>query len=134
MSESMSWQEKILYHQIHPLKLLADWVPGLGSIYLMWQHKLAATLLCTFIPAGFGSLIVIKTADLVPYQNSKFGQYMKRYMTPLWEGIRFLGMVVMWIGGWRHSWRIIFSGLLVVILAWANGLVMPRSVDTTNLP
>lgn len=126
MNESMNLKEKILYHQIHPLKLLADWVPGLGSIYLMWRHKLGATLLSTFIPAVLGSLIVIKTADLEPYRNSKFGHYMKRYMTPLWEGVRFCGMVIMWIGGWRHSWRLIFSGLLVVTLGWANGLLIPN--------
>lgn len=129
MNETMSMQEKILYHQIHPLKLLADWVPGLGSIYLMWRHKLAATLLSTFIPAGLGSLIVIKTANLEPYRESTFGRYMKRYMTPLWEGVRFFGQVIMWIGGWRHSRRLIFLGLLVVILGWANGLLIPKKSE-----
>ncbi len=126
MNESMSMQEKILYHQIHPLKLLADWVPGLGSIYLMWRHKLTATLLFTFIPAGLGSLLVIKTANLEPYRDSTFGHYMKQYMTPLWEGERFLGQVIIWIGGWRHSWRVIFLGLLVVIVGWGNGLLNPK--------
>ena len=126
MNESMSLQEKILYHQIHPLKLLADWVPGLGSIYLMWRHKLAATFLVTFIPAGLGSLVVIQTANLESYRKSTFGQYMKRNMTPVWEGVRFLGQVIMWIGGWQHSWRLIFLGLLVVILGWANGLLIPK--------
>ncbi len=125
MNESMSRQEKILYHQIHPIKLLADWVPGLGSIYLMWRHKVAATLLSTFIPAGLGSLVVINKVDLEPYRKSKFGVYMKRYMTPLWQGVRFIGMVIMWIGGWGHSWRLIFSGMAVVILGWANGLLLP---------
>ncbi len=129
MNESMTLQDKVLYHQIHPLKLLADWVPGLGSVYLMWRHKLAATLLSTFIPAGLGSLVVIKTADLEPYRQSRFGQYMKRYMTPPWEGVRFLGMVIMWAGGWRHNWRLILSGLLVVLLGWANGLIIPRKSE-----
>ncbi len=126
MNESMSQQEKILYHQIHPIKLLADWVAGLGSIYLMWRHQLAATLLSTFIPAGLGSLYVIKTVDLEPYRESKTGHYLKRYMTPLWEGVRFIGMLIMWIGGWRHRWRLIISGFLVVVLGWANGLLIPR--------
>jgi hypothetical protein len=74
MNESMCMQEKILYRQIHPLKVLTDWVPGLGSIYLMWRHKLAATLPSTFIPAELGSLTVIKTANLEPYRTSTFGQ------------------------------------------------------------
>ncbi len=126
MNESMSQQEKILYHQIHPIKLLSDWVPGLGSIYLMWHHKLAATLLSTFIPAGLGSLYVINTVDLEPYRESRAGYYLKRYMNPLWEGVRFTGMLIMWIGGWRHSWRLIISGFLVVVLGWSNGLLIPR--------
>ncbi len=126
MDESMSMQEKILYHQIHPIKLLADWVPGLGSIYLMWRHKLGMTLLSTFIPAGLGSIYVIKIADLEPYRKSPFGRYLEQCMTPVWEGVRFLGMVVMWIGGWLHSWRLIFLGLLVVLFGWANGLFFPK--------
>ncbi len=92
----------------------------------MWRHKLAATLLSTFIPAGLGSMVVIKTADLEPYRKSTFGRYMKQYMTPFWEGVRFLGMAVMWIGGWLHSWRLIFMGLIVVLFGWANGLIIPK--------
>ncbi len=122
----MSLREKVLYHQIHPLKLLADWLPGLGSIYLMWQHRLVATLLFTFIPAILASLVVMNTANLGPYRESKFGRYMKRYMTPLWQAVRFSGQVIIWIGAWLHSWWLIFLGLLIVILGWANGLLFPK--------
>ena len=123
---TMSLQEKTLYHQIHPLKLLADWLPGLGSIYFMWWHQLVVTLLITFIPAILASLVVIKTANLEPYRESKFGRYIKRYMTPLWMGVRFGGLVIFWIGAWLHSWWLIFLGLLVVILGWVNGLLFPN--------
>jgi len=58
-----------------------------------------------------------------PLNKTPNEMVMKEYMTPFWEGIRFLGQVIMWIGGWRHSWRLIFSGLLVVIVGWANGLL-----------
>jgi len=122
----MSLQEKILYHQIHPLKLMADWLPGLASICFMWQHQLVVTLLLTFIPAILGSLIVIKTVNLEPYRDSKFGHYMQRYMTPLWQGVRFVGQVVIWIGAWLHTWWLILIGLLVIILGWVNGMLFPK--------
>jgi hypothetical protein len=38
---SMNTKEKLLYHQIHPLKLLADVAAGFGSFYPLWRHWLA---------------------------------------------------------------------------------------------
>lgn len=36
----MTLEEKILYHQIHPLKLAADIAGEPVSLYWFWQHKL----------------------------------------------------------------------------------------------
>jgi len=127
-TSKMSLQEKTLYHQIHPLKLLADWLPGLGSIYFMWQHRLVVTLLFTFIPAILASLVVMNTANLEPYRESKFGRYIKQYMTPLWMSVRFGGLVIFWIGAWLHSWWLILLGLLVVILGWVHGLLFSKKL------
>ena len=38
----MTPQEKYLYHQIHPVKLLTDWVTGLLALYFFWRHELVA--------------------------------------------------------------------------------------------
>jgi len=35
----MTGGEKYLYHQIHPLKLAAEWAAGLASLYPLWQHQ-----------------------------------------------------------------------------------------------
>ena len=32
----MTLAEKTLYHQIHPVKLLVDWVAGVLSLYFFW--------------------------------------------------------------------------------------------------
>jgi hypothetical protein len=34
----MTPKEKILYHQIHPLKLLTDGTTGLLALYFFWRH------------------------------------------------------------------------------------------------
>ncbi len=40
-SFSMETQEKVLYHQIHPIKLFTDVSTSLISLYLLWQEYLA---------------------------------------------------------------------------------------------
>jgi len=46
----MNFADKVLYHQIHPLKLATDILASLESLYFFWQHKL------------FIGLILISTA------------------------------------------------------------------------
>jgi len=52
----MTLQEKVLYHQIHPLKLITDWGTGLAALYLFWQHALFGALLLALVrPCWFHS-------------------------------------------------------------------------------
>ena len=46
----MDLQEKILYHQIHPIKLFTDISTAIFSLYLLWRHRIGAALLVMFIP------------------------------------------------------------------------------------
>ena len=43
--------EKLLYHQIHPLKLAVDITTSLGSTWLLWRHELALGLLVAWVPS-----------------------------------------------------------------------------------
>ncbi len=45
MSTSMTFQEKRLYHQIHPLKLATDIGATIRFLYLLWERKLLLALL-----------------------------------------------------------------------------------------
>ena len=35
----MTLQPKILYHQIHPAKLLTDWAAGFAALYFFWERR-----------------------------------------------------------------------------------------------
>ena len=75
----MTREEKLLYHQIHPLKLLADWTAGFVALPLLWRHRLRAALLASF------------------------GRYMTREM----QGVRLAGYLIMSLGAWhRRLWPV----------------------------
>jgi hypothetical protein len=60
----MTPKEKILYHQIHPLKLLTDWSTGLLALYFFWRHDFVAAVMTALIPAIVVSSLLIKFANL----------------------------------------------------------------------
>jgi hypothetical protein len=121
----MKTREKFLYHQIHPLKLTVDWGSCFASAYFMWRHSIAAALAVGFIPSLLISAILIRWSSLDGYASSAFGQYVRQHMTRSMELLRFAGLAAFWTGAWRHSWLISLFGLLVIIFAWARGL-LPR--------
>ena len=41
----MTQQEKYLYHQIQPLKLVTDWSTGLLALYFFWLHQIIANII-----------------------------------------------------------------------------------------
>lgn len=55
----MTPQEKVLYHQIHPLKLLTEISAEAISLYLFWKRKLVAGLLVLFLPPPVVSLLIM---------------------------------------------------------------------------
>ncbi|MEN3379304.1 MAG: hypothetical protein V7604_4659, partial [Hyphomicrobiales bacterium] len=60
----MTAREKYLYHQIHPLKLLADFTAALISLYLLWQHRLPIALLVMFALPLIASIFVTQYVNL----------------------------------------------------------------------
>ncbi len=117
----MTFSEKVLYHQIHPLKLGTDILFAFVSLYFFWQHQLTLALVLHFLPPILASFFVILSADLEPQKHSPFGRYIKRMMTRRIEAIRFAGDIVMVFGGWYHSYALIAAGVLIVLAAWLSG-------------
>jgi hypothetical protein len=120
----MTLKEKILYHQVHPVKLAADISAAVISLYFFWQHDLVVGLLIHLIPPPIGSFAVIRFANLEGYKNSQLGAYLLRYMTPTAQATRLLGIIVIVIGAWYHSPASIVIGIAIVLAAWSYGLVL----------
>jgi hypothetical protein len=113
----MTLQEKILYHQIHPLKLAADIGSEPVSLYLFFG------LATHFVPPIAASLWLIARADLEAYKNSAGGAFLRRHMTRTVEAIRLLGDLLMALGAWIRRPSIIAIGLAIVVLAWGSGFM-----------
>ena len=63
------------------------------------------------------------TPDLEGIKRSAFGRYVKRYMTPVAETVRFLTLLPMGYGAWIHHVGYIVLGLVVLLFAWCYGLI-----------
>jgi hypothetical protein len=119
-------EEKILYHQIHPLKLLTDSTFGFAALRLLWRHRLRAALLTMFVPSILVSVLIIRYVDLEPYKRSSPGRYVEQYMTREMQGVRLAGYLIMAIGAWHRRLWPVPLGLLVVLFGWFRGILFPR--------
>jgi hypothetical protein len=54
--------EKTLYNQIHPAKLLIDWISTVPALHLLWQHEIVLGLIVAFAPSIATILLVVKFA------------------------------------------------------------------------
>jgi hypothetical protein len=126
----MTRSEKILYHQIHPLKLGTDATAGVVSLYFFWQHRLWLALALHFLPPIVASALVISLSNLEQQRNSAFGRYVKGMMTTTIEALRLSGDIVMVFGAWYHSYTVIASGLVVIVAAWLSSLVLKDNSGT----
>ena len=130
---NMDFQEKKLYHQIHPLKLATDIGVTPLSLYFVWEHRVLPALLVGFVPPLVVSLAMLKwTPNLEKAKRSAFGRYVKKYMTPFIELNRLLTLVPMAYGAWIHEFGFIVLGLVILAVAWCNGFI--RQILRTDRP
>src|SRR5512138_3189757 len=116
--EQMTVEEKILYHQIHPLKLGVDIATSLLTTYFAWQHNIVWFLVLFLLPSIVATMALIKFADLERLRTSSFGKYIEKYMTRRVEVIRFAGQMIMWVSAWFHLPILIAIGASVIIAGW----------------
>jgi len=126
----MTRAEKMLYHQIHPLKLATDYASGLGSCVLVWQHRLGTAMLLAFLPAIAASLLLMAFVNLEPYNASALGRYVRSNMTRAVEAQRMTGQIVIWVGAWLREPLVMGLGFAVIMLAWLSGVGRPRVEST----
>jgi len=123
----LSLSERILYHQIHPLKLAVDISASVASTWLLWQHEFLLGMLAAFLPAVGLSVVMLRWMGFERQRESAFGRYVAYHMTHLAEAVRFAGQVVVWIGAWFHLGWVIAAGIAVFLLGWTYSLPRWRS-------
>ena len=129
----MTLQEKVLYHQIHPLKLGTDILAQIVSGALFWRHQLVWGLLAMLIPPIIASTILVNVLDLRRIRDAAVGRYLKRSMTHAMEAVRLAGTVPISFGAWYHAPWLIALGLAMVLFGWLRGLLFTRKV-VRNVP
>ena len=129
-SRIITLKEKILYHQVHWLKLLSDISVSVFTTWLLWHHNVFWFLIFCLAPSVIASFFIIKFVDLGKLKRSSLGKYIEKYLTSLIGAIRMAGQIIVWIGGWYHLPFLIVIGVLIVIAAWCNGLLF----SGTGLP
>jgi hypothetical protein len=119
----MDRQEKMLYHQMRPLKLPADSSPMLAVIYFGWRRRPAPALLASSALPGLASALLMRYADLEPLKESRAGRYMRQYMMPAMLRPRATVAGVIFLGAWSRHAGLALAGLLIVLAGWSGGLL-----------
>ena len=116
-------RDRILLHQVHPLKLAADISASLISNALLWQHRPIAGIVTRFALPVAGSAIVLSSADVERLRDTTAGRYVLANMSPGAMAVRLAGDVVMAVGSWYRRPPLIALGVLIVAAGWSEGLV-----------
>lgn len=120
----MTFREKVLYHQIHPIKLIVDVGVTAPACYLFWKHEISAGLAVALVaPILVSAGILLAGVDLERYKRSSLGRYVSTYMTRTVEAVRLAGFALMAAGAWFHEAWLLPTGLAVVTLGWLRGVI-----------
>jgi hypothetical protein len=114
--------DKLLYQQIHPAKLLTDFGTSFASTYLLWEHQWWYAALVAFAPSIVVTVMLMQFADLERLRRTWFGAYVSKYMPGRIVAERSVGQLVAWAGAATHVTWLVPFGYFVIVLAWLNGL------------
>jgi hypothetical protein len=120
----MTLNDRILFHQIHPAKLVTDASAAALCLYFLWRRDLALAVVAPMVPPLIASGLVLRFADLEALKQSTLGVYVKRYMTPAMQLLRVCGFLIMAFAAWNHAPLAILAGLAVVAAGWLKGVIV----------
>jgi hypothetical protein len=120
----MTLNDRILFHQIHPAKLVTDASAAALCLYFLWRRDLALAVVAAMVPPLIASGLVLRFADLEALKQSTLGVYVKRYMTPAMQLLRVCGFLIMAFATWNHAPLAILAGLAVVAAGWLKGVIV----------
>ncbi len=134
----MDFREKEKYHEVHPAKLAVDISTTLLSIYLYWVQDFVLGTVIGYLPSVIVTVVIIKWVNLEKIKQSPLGRYIDKYMTNTIRIIRIAGLIVATIAAWYNIWWLVLVGLLVILLAWLRGKILPmkntrQTIDAAKL-
>ncbi len=116
----MRLADKVLVHQVHPVKIGADLTASVVSNVLLWKaHPKAAIVVRVLLPVG-GSAAVLALADLDALAMTRRGQYVLAHMPPTAQVVRLAGDALMGLGARRHSPALLLVGTAVIAADWSH--------------
>jgi hypothetical protein len=119
---SLTFRERVLYHQIHPAKLFTDIATALVAIDLFSRHQLVPGLIIALLPPLLVSAVLVQEGNLGRYRSSQMGAYLRRFMPPWVQAVRLFGVALAFYASWHHVPAGIYGGLALVAICWANGV------------
>jgi hypothetical protein len=118
----MTAQERMLYQQIHPAKLLTDFGTSFASTWLLWQAHYATAAIIALLPSIAITLLLMRFADLERLRATHLGGYLTAHMPANIVWSRIFGQLMVWAGALSHVAWLIPLGYFIIIMAWLNGL------------
>jgi len=112
---ALTRQERILYHQVHPLKLITDWGMAILAAWLLWQHRLVLGFATGFIPSAVVTILLTQLADLDRLKRSASGRYVAVHITHAMVATRLAGLVIFRIWAWGRQLWLLPVGVLAPI-------------------
>lgn len=129
MGIHMNPNERLLYQQVHPFKIMVDLAAVTSAMVLLWRYGAQAAIwavMVLLLPTSIATLLVVNVADLERIKESRLGEYVKRYLTRTVELARSAGVGVMIIGAWYHMPWVIAAGVLIAVGALLSGVFFPE--------
>jgi hypothetical protein len=117
----MDLGERVLYHQIHPLKLVTDVSTAFIAAAFLWDHRFFEAMAVGFVPSIVVTAALLRWADLEPYRASRFGRYVSGFMTRRVEAARLAGLLPLWGGAWFRSPVAMVAGVVWIAGCWLWG-------------
>ena len=117
---------KVLVHQVHPVKIIADVTASVVSNVLLWQGRPKAALAVRIVLPAAGSLGVLMLADLDALAQTAPGRYVLAHMPPSAQALRLAGDALMGLGARRRNLALLLTGAAVIAAGWSHA-AWPRT-------
>ena len=117
----MTARDRVRYHQLHPAKLLVDWITAIIAGSLLWRHQPVAAIAVRFGPSIVVTGVFVSGRldhALEAISNRLAAHALARQLSTSVNALRFAGLAMSWAGCWWHRVWLLPAGVLVITAGW----------------